>query len=237
MQMFSLKKEHFDEIALYAEKDGPAAIGGAINTHSIIKAYSLGLFPWNNENEDIMWYSPDPRMVLKPQQALFSKSLLKSIKKQEFEVQFDTDFKSVITHCSKVKRDGQYGTWITKAVKKTFIELHLLGLAHSVEVYQHGKIVGGLYGLSLGKTFFGESMFHLLPNASKTAFYHLVEFLNSNNFDLIDAQQETPYLASFGAKPIPRMDFIEILKESVQKTTLVGNWNNSFIETKLIDIL
>lgn len=237
MQPYSVNGDYFDEMAQLEVEEGPVAIGGFITRKSILQAYTLGLFPWSNEDEPVMWYSPNPRMVLKPQNALFSKSLIKSIRKNDFQIHYDTDFESVINNCASVKRDGELGTWITKAVKKVFIELHHLGLAHSVEAYRDDKLVGGLYGLSLGRMFFGESMFHFQPNASKTAFYYLVDFLRLNNFDLIDAQQETPYLASFGAITIPRTDFIDILKESVQKPSLIGKWNSSIVEKSIIKIV
>lgn len=236
MLPYSVNADFFEEIALLEVDDGPVAIGGAITKKSILQAYSIGLFPWSNEDEPVMWYSPNPRMVLHPQKASFSRNLIKSIRSNQFEIRYDTDFESVIHNCATVKRGGESGTWITKAVKKIFTELHHLGLAHSVEAYNNSELVGGLYGLSLGRIFFGESMFHTQPNASKTAFYYLVDFLKTNNFDLIDAQQETPYLASFGALAIPRVEFINILKESVQKPSLIGKWNSSTIEKKIIKI-
>jgi leucyl/phenylalanyl-tRNA--protein transferase len=237
MQSFTVNNEYFDEIANIEVGEGPIAIGGEINVSIILQAYSLGLFPWSNESEPVMWYSPDPRLALKPEKAVFSKSLLKSIRNNEFQIRFDTDFESVISRCATISRNGETGTWITKALKMTFIDLHKAGLAHSVEAYKGDSLVGGLYGLSLGKIFFGESMFYLEPNASKTAFYYLVDFLKSNNFDLIDAQQETPYLAGFGAKALPRSEFMEILKRSIQKPTLIGKWNDSAVEKRIISIV
>jgi len=234
VQEFTLNNEYYNAIAQIEVKEGPIAIGGEISVTSLLNAYSLGLFPWSTEDEPVMWYSPDPRMVLHPAEAIFSKSLLKSIRNNAFQVKFDTDFESVINNCATVERGGETGTWITNAVKNTFIELHKLGLAHSIETYKDNIMVGGLYGLSLGRIFFGESMFHILPNASKTAFYFLIDFLKSNNFDLIDAQQETPYLASFGAKAIPRAGFMEILKDSIQKPSLIGQWGEISVEKRVV---
>lgn len=237
MQPYSVNADYFEEMAQLEIEEGPVAIGGTITKKSILQAYTLGLFPWSNEDEPVLWYSPNPRMVLNPQKAFFSRNLIKSIRNNDFEIRYDTDFESVIHNCATVKRTGESGTWITKAVKNVFTQLHHLGLAHSVEAYNNNKLVGGLYGLSLGRIFFGESMFHTQPNASKTAFYYLVDFLKANNFDLIDAQQETPYLASFGAAAIPRVDFIKILKESVQKPSLIGKWNSSTTEKSIIKIV
>lgn len=235
--MYVLQSDFYHALSNLEEKSGPVAIGGTLNTESLIRFYALGLFPWNSEGEPVMWYSPDPRMVVKPRDVKFSKNLNKVVHNQIFECKFDHDFESVIDHCAKVKRKGENGTWITNDVKKSFLELHQLGLVHSVETYRNSQLIGGLYGLSLGKVFFGESMFHLEPDASKIAFYNLVNFLIHNNFDLIDAQQETPYLASFGAKAIPRKQFLEILEVSVQKPTLKGNWGGLSEEIKLLEII
>jgi leucyl/phenylalanyl-tRNA--protein transferase len=235
--MYVLQSDFYQALSNLEEKAGPVAIGGVINPESLIRFYALGIFPWNSERETLMWYSPDPRMVVKPIDVKISKNLRKVIHNQIFECKFDLDFESVIDHCANVKRKEGNGTWITKDIRKSFIELHQRGLVHSVETYRNENLVGGLYGLSLGRVFFGESMFHLEADASKVAFYNLVNFLINNNFDLIDAQQETPYLASFGAKAIPRKSFLEILEPSVQKTTLIGNWGGNFEEIKMIEII
>lgn len=234
--MYVLQSEFYEALSNLKEKTGPVALGGIINPESLIRFYALGIFPWNSEGEPLMWYSPDPRMLVKPADVRISKSLRKVIHNQIFECKFDQDFESVIDYCAHVKRKDGHGTWITRDIRSAFIELHKLGLAHSVETYRNEKLVGGLYGLSLGRVFFGESMFHLEPDASKVAFYYLVNFLINNNFDLIDAQQETPYLASFGAKTIPRNSFLEMLEQSVQKTTLKGNWGGKIEEIQLIEI-
>jgi leucyl/phenylalanyl-tRNA--protein transferase len=235
--MYVLQSDFYQALSNLEEKSGPVAIGGVLNPESLIRFYALGIFPWNSEGESLMWYSPDPRMVVRPVDVKISKNLHKVIHNQIFECKFDHDFESVIDHCANVKRKEGNGTWITKDIRKSFIELHQRGLVHSVETYRNAQMVGGLYGLSLGRVFFGESMFHLEPDASKVAFYNLVNFLINNDFDLIDAQQETPYLASLGAKAIPRKDFLEILEPSVQKTTLKGKWGGNFEEIKMIEII
>ncbi len=207
-----------------APGDFPLAIGGDLSPERLIFAYSSGIFPWYSEGEPIMWWSPDPRMVLFPENLKVSRSLRKVIKNKGFEVRFDTDFGRVINMCASVKRPGQEGTWITDEMKKAYIELHNLGYAHSVETYLDGELVGGLYGVSIGKTFFGESMFYTVSDASKVAFVKLVEKLREWDFDMIDCQQSTPHMERFGAVEIPRKKFLEILKKSVKKKDFVGKW-------------
>ena len=205
-----------------APADFPLAFGGDLSPERLLFAYSLGIFPWYSEGEPIMWWSPDPRMILFPQDLKISRSLKKVLKK--FDVSFDREFERVIKMCASVKRKGQEGTWITPEMVDAYIRLHKLGYAHSVEVYLNGKLVGGLYGVSIGRTFFGESMFHTVSNASKVGFVHLVERLKSWNFDMIDCQQSTPHMARFGAVDISRKKFLDILKKSVKKPSIVGNW-------------
>ncbi|HHG74216.1 MAG TPA: leucyl/phenylalanyl-tRNA--protein transferase [Persephonella sp.] len=205
-----------------APADFPLAFGGDLSPERLLFAYSLGIFPWYSEGEPIMWWSPDPRMILFPQDLKISRSLKKVLKK--FDVSFDREFERVIKMCASVKRKGQEGTWITPEMVDAYIRLHKLGYAHSVEVYLNGELVGGLYGVSIGRTFFGESMFHTVSNASKVGFVHLVERLKSWNFDMIDCQQSTPHMARFGAVDISRKKFLDILKKSVKKPSIVGNW-------------
>ena len=205
-----------------APADFPLAFGGDLSPERLLFAYSLGIFPWYSEGEPIMWWSPDPRMILFPQDLKISRSLKKMLKK--FDVSFDREFERVIKMCASVKRKGQEGTWITPEMVDAYIRLHKLGYAHSVEVYLNGELVGGLYGVSIGRTFFGESMFHTVSNASKVGFVHLVERLKSWNFDMIDCQQSTPHMARFGAVDISRKKFLDILKKSVKKPSIVGNW-------------
>ncbi len=206
--------------------DYPLAAGGDLSPERLIFAYSLGIFPWYSEGEPILWWSPDPRMVLFPDDLKVSRSLKKVLKNKGFEIKFDTNFEEVIKNCASVPRPGQEGTWLTDEMIEAYINLHKLGFAHSVETYLDGKLVGGLYGVSLGGVFFGESMFHLVSDASKVAFVHLVKKLKSLDFDMIDCQQSTPHMAKFGAKEIPRNKFLEILNKSLKKPTLKGNWQN-----------
>ena len=209
-----------------AGEDGILAVGGSLDIQVLLEAYSKGIFPWYSEGSPILWWSPDPRMLLFPERLRISKSLYQTLRKKTFEVRMDTAFSEIIEFCSKVPRQGQDGTWITREMKKAYNGLHSEGYAHSVEAYSDGELVGGLYGVSLGGTFFGESMFHLRKDASKVALYHLVEFLKKYDFDLIDVQQSTPHMKSLGAEEIPRSRFLEILQNSINKKTLQQSWND-----------
>lgn len=209
-----------------APKDFPLAAGGDLSPERLLFAYSLGIFPWYSENEPILWWSPDPRMVLFPENLKVSRSLKKVLKNKGFTVRFDTNFEDVIKNCATVPRPGQDGTWLTPEMIEAYIKLHKLGFAHSVETYLDGELVGGLYGVALGGTFFGESMFHKVSDASKVAFVHLVNKLKELNFDMIDCQQSTPHMARFGAIEIPRKEFLDKLKKSLKKPTIKGSWSN-----------
>ena len=204
--------------------EGLLAIGGDLSIDRILLAYSHGIFPWYSNDEPIMWWSPDPRLVLFPKKLKVSKSLKQKIKKGIFEIKFDNCFEEVIEHCSKVQRGEQGGTWITQEMKQAYIKLYNHGFAHSVETYFEGKLVGGLYGLSLGKCFFGESMFHLMPDASKVAFYFLIEKINEWNFDLVDCQVKTEHLISLGAEEISREIYLKHLYESLKNKSKTGSW-------------
>ena len=182
---------YFPEIALAGE-DGLLAAGGSLDIPVLLEAYSKGIFPWYAEGSPILWWSPDPRMVLFPQKFKVSKSFDQTLRKKEFEIRMDSRFPDVIRQCSKVHRPGQDGTWITADMIDAYIRLHEEGYAHSVEVYAKRELVGGLYGVSLGGAFFGESMFHLQKDVSKVALYHLVDFARRHHLSLIDAQQSTP---------------------------------------------
>ena len=202
-----------------APGDYPLAIGGDLSPERLIFAYSLGIFPWYSEGEPILWWSPDPRMVLFPDELKISRSLKKVLKNKGFEVRFNTAFEEVIKNCATVKRKGQDGTWLTPEMIEAYIRLHKLGFAHSVETYLEGKLVGGLYGVAIGGVFFGESMFHKVSDASKVAFVHLVNRLKEKGFDIIDCQQSTPHMARFGAREIPRKEFLDIISKSIHKKT------------------
>ncbi len=226
MYIYQLNESIVFPPAHAALAEGLLAIGGDLRPERLIKAYSEGIFPWYEEDQPILWWSPNPRLVLKPEDFYVSKSLKKTIREKRFEISFDTNFEAVIDACANTLRCGAEGTWITPELRDAFIHLHKMGLAHSVEAYKEGKLAGGLYGLSLGTAFFGESMFHIEKDASKVAFVYLADFLKSKRFELIDAQQDTPHLRSFGAKTIARSSFLEILKTITTKPSLVGNWGN-----------
>jgi len=208
-----------------AEDDGLVAVGGNLSTEFLIAAYSQGVFPWFNEGEPVLWWSPNPRMVLFPGEFKCSKSLQQTIRSNKFEVSIDKVFRDVINSCSLVKREGQSGSWITDGMKKAYIELHNQGIAHSIETWQQGKLTGGLYGISLGKAFFGESMFHLVNDASKIALFYLVQLMLRWKFDFIDVQQSTNHLRSLGARDIKREHFLKILRDTLEHPTKKGKWN------------
>ncbi|KPL10605.1 MAG: leucyl/phenylalanyl-tRNA--protein transferase [Bacteroides sp. SM23_62] len=214
---------YFPDVSLAGE-DGLLAVGGSLDIPVLLEAYSKGIFPWYTEGSPILWWSPDPRMVLFPDKLKVSRSLDQTLRKREYEILMDSRFQDVIRQCSKVHRPGQDGTWITREMIQAYNQLHKEGYAHSVEVFAGGELVGGLYGVSLGRAFFGESMFHLKRDVSKVALYHLVDFTRRHDFDLIDAQQSTPHLKSLGAKEIPRESFLALLQESISRDTLKGRW-------------
>lgn len=208
-----------------AEPDGLVALGGQLSVDYLIGAYAQGLFPWFVEDGMPFWFSPDPRMVLLLDDFRYSKSLRRVVKSGRFEVRIDTSFREVMRHCAATERAGQDGTWITDEFVSSYSALHALGLAHSFETYYEGRLVGGLYGVSLGRCFFGESMFHTMTDASKVAFVRLVEFCREHDFVFIDAQQETPHLASLGARPIPRKEYLAIVRSQDWMATLKGEWS------------
>jgi len=194
------------------EPNGLIAIGGDLSLNRLLEAYSRGIFPWYGKDEPILWYSPDPRMIITPNSFHLSKSLKKTINSSRFDVLVDTSFNNIIKQCQKIPRLGQSGTWIDDEMIKAYTKLHKAGYAHSYEVYENGKLVGGLYGVALGEVFFGESMFSLVSNASKVAFAFL---LQNCHYQLIDCQVESQHLESLGAYNIPRDLFMQQLKAFV----------------------
>ena len=198
----------------YADDEGILAIGGDLSPDRLIFAYSSGIFPWYGRNEPILWWSPNPRFVLKFEDFKTSKSLRKFIKKTDYKIKFNTNFEEVIRNCSIAKRKDQDDTWITDDMISAYLDLHKEGYAISCETYLNDELIGGLYGIAIGKMFAGESMFFKKDNASKFAFVNLVEKLRSLDFHFIDCQQETDLLASFGAKNIDRDTFLEMLQNS-----------------------
>jgi len=205
--------------------DGFLCVGANLDPDRLLLAYQFGIFPWYSEGDPLLWWTPYPRMVLFLQELKLSKSLKTIIRKQHFTVTFDTNFQYVIDQCSKVPRRGQDGTWITPEMKAAYLELHNLGFAHSVEVWNGDTIVGGLYGIALGKIFYGESMFYHEPNASKVGFAALCDRLIKNDFKFVDCQQETDYMASFGAKTISAQGFMQELRMNALRDRDGGSWN------------
>ena len=197
-----------------ADKMGILAIGGDLTPERLLLAYQSGIFPWFEDNDPIIWWSPNPRMVLFLHEFEVSKSMRNIINRNIFKVTFNQDFKSVITHCRQVKRNGQQGTWISDEMIDAYCKLNELGIAKSVEVWQNDQLVGGLYGIDLGHVFCGESMFSTVSNASKMAFIALVNYLKTNNYKLLDCQVYNDHLDSLGCREIPRTEFMKILKST-----------------------
>lgn len=206
-----------------AEPNGLLAAGGDLSPERLCAAYGQGIFPWYSDDQPILWWSPDPRMVLFPHELKISRSLSKILKKAVFEIRIDTCFRQVMLACAEPRPD-QTGTWISARMIEAYCELHERGLAHSVESWREDKLVGGLYGIAMGRAFFGESMFARESNASKTAFVHLVRHLQVQGFGIIDCQMRTPLLASFGAREIPRSEFVATLKELVNYSRPMDTW-------------
>lgn len=205
------------------DRFGLVALGGQLSVEALLQAYRSGVFPWSGESP-IPWYSPDPRMVLAPEAFRRRRSLTKSIRRQGFEVVFDQDFEATMRACAQTFRPGQGGTWITESMIEVYGQLHALGFAHSVEVRVAGRLVGGLYGLSLGRAFFGESMFSRARDSSKAALQTLCAHLAALGFDFIDCQAYTPHLASLGAEPIPRQAYLLRLARALESPTLQSSW-------------
>jgi leucyl/phenylalanyl-tRNA--protein transferase len=210
-------------------EEGIVAMGGDLSAERLILAYSKGIFPWySSDKSPILWWSPDPRFVLFPENLIVSKSMRPYFNQNKFQVTWDQNFEDVIKNCQKIDREDQLGTWITSKMLAAYIQLHKMGYAHSVEVWLDNELVGGLYGISLGKVFFGESMFAKVSNASKFGFISLVNQLKQKGFLLIDCQQETKHLESLGANVIKRKDFIDILNHNNIEETYIGSWENYF---------
>ncbi|PZR11863.1 MAG: leucyl/phenylalanyl-tRNA--protein transferase [Archangium gephyra] len=207
------------------DADGIIAVGGDLRPERLEEAYRRGIFPWYSEGLPILWHCPDPRFVLEPKSLHVPRSLRKMMNRGVYEVKLDTAFEGVIDGCAKTKRPGQRGTWITRDMRKAYLKLHELGLAHSAETWFDGRLVGGLYGVSLGRVFYGESMFAHADDASKVAFVTLVEWMRGWGVQLVDCQQETAHLARFGATPWPRDRFTAALASLTSFPTRQGRWS------------
>ena len=214
MPLFALDAELKFPAVHLAEPDGLLALGGDLSTERLLLAYKSGIFPWY-EGEDILWWCPNPRFILLPHELKINKAIKPLLKREEFKFTINQAFKEVINHCKEIKRPGQEGTWITDEVERAYCKLYELGYAHSAEVWKNDKLVGGLYGIRLGKVFFGESMFSNVSNASRYAFIRYVQFLKDEGVALIDCQVYTEYLESLGAKMINREDFINQLNDLI----------------------
>jgi leucyl/phenylalanyl-tRNA---protein transferase len=207
-----------------AYPDGLLAAGGDLAPGTLIGAYARGIFPWSAEGQPLLWWSPDPRMVLPLAEFRVRRSLAKRIRQRPYAIRCDTAFRAVIEACSATPRPGQDGTWITGAMIDAYCRLHTLGYAHSVEAWDGERLVGGLYGIALGRVFFGESMFAHASDASKIALAHLVAQLGRLGVPLIDCQQQTEHLASFGARPVPRREFARLLAELIHSHAPPSGW-------------
>ena len=211
-----------------ADPVGIIAFGGDLSEERLLLAYRSGIFPWYSKGEPITWWSPDQRFVLYPQDFKIPRSLRKPLREKQFNITFDLDFKGVIEQCKSISRPGQEGTWITDEMMHAYIKLHESGYAHSVETWEDKKLIGGLYGISLGRCFFGESMFSKTTNASKLAFTTLVNKLIKREFGMIDCQVYTKLLSQFGAQQVSRNEYMEELKSNLEIESLKGSWSNLF---------
>lgn len=208
-----------------ADEDGLIGVGGNLSPGMLLSAYSQGIFPWYSEGEPLLWWSLDPRFVLYPHELRVSRTMKKIMKRGTYRVTLDKDFPGVIHGCRRIRRKGQSGTWITEEMEQAYTLLHREGFAHSVEVWSGDDLTGGLYGISLGAAFFGESMFSREPNTSKIALIYLTGILKEVGMEMIDCQQHTRHLESLGARDVPRKLFLKQLREALNKQkTWKGNW-------------
>jgi leucyl/phenylalanyl-tRNA--protein transferase len=206
------------------EPNGLLAAGGDLSPQRLVAAYTRGIFPWFSAGEPILWWSPDPRMVLMPEEIRISRALAKVLRNKPYQVRLDTAFAAVAAACATAPREGQNGTWISAEMQAAYHRLHELGIAHSVETWIDGKLAGGLYGVAIGRAFYGESMFSRASDASKIALAHLCVHLRRRGFGIIDCQMETAHLASLGARTMPRRDFIARLAELTVAGDAPGRW-------------
>jgi len=225
MPLFRLSKRLDFPPAWLARSDGLLCIGGDLSPKRLVLAYENGIFPWFSKEEPILWWSPDPRLVLFPKNIKISKSLNKKIKKNIYHVTLDTAFEQTIHSCATPRKNGPEGTWLVDEMIDSYIKLHKMGYAHSIETWREDTLVGGLYGVCLGNSFFGESMFSFESDASKIALVALANHLNEQDFDLIDCQVTTDHLVSMGACEISRNVFLDIILESVKKKHSTSAWD------------
>lgn len=207
------------------QPNGLLAAGADLTPERLLHAYRSGIFPWFSPGEPILWWSPDPRMVLFPDELRVTRSLAKTLRNSRLAIKFDTQFSQVIAACASTPRHGQNGTWITAEMQAAYTRLHALGYAHSVEAWLDGRLVGGLYGIAIGRVFFGESMFSHVTDSSKVALAHLCRYLDVREFGIIDCQMETAHLKSMGARPIPRNDYLMRLGALIGRNDRPGPWS------------
>lgn len=224
MPVFALSEALVFPSPRLASREGLLAIGGDLSEERLLLAYRMGIFPWYSDDEPVLWWSPDPRLVLYPREFHVSRSLAKVIRRGDFAVSVDRAFERVMRECAAVHSRGGEGTWIVPDMIAAYCRLHRSGYAHSVEVWQEDRLAGGVYGVSLGRCFFGESMFTRVPNASKVALAHLVSFLRAEGCELIDCQVTTGHLQRLGAREIPREVYLEELQRCLQAPTRSGRW-------------
>lgn len=225
MPVFRLTEEIIFPPPELAEEDGLLAVGGDLSVERLLLAYSMGIFPWYSDDSPILWWSPDPRLVLTPEDLKVSRSLRQTIKKEIYRTTFDNAFEKVIRGCAESRRKYEDGTWITEDMVRAYCGLHEEGFAHSVESWIGDELAGGLYGVALGRVFYGESMFARRSDASKVAFVKLVEKLSHLKFLLIDCQVTTRHLISLGAKEVPRSEFLGIVRKALKLRTPQGKWD------------
>jgi len=210
----------------HAAEEGLLAYGGDLHPDRILKAYRSGIFPWYNPGDPILWWSPDPRLLLYPGELKIRRSFRRILRNRDYRVRFDHDFAGVIASCASALRPGQKGTWLTSEMQEAYTELHVRGFAHSVEVYDGKGLAGGLYGIALGGAFFGESMFSARPDGSKIALKALSDVLREKGYDFIDCQVVTDHLVRLGAQPVPRDRFLTELESALGKPGEIGSWSD-----------
>lgn len=224
MSVFPLRQEPVFPSPALAGEDGLLAVGGDLSPERLLTAYAQGIFPWYSENMPILWWSPDPRLILEPGRLHVPARLERILRRGRFSFSLDTAFERVISSCADVPRPGASGTWIVPEMIAAYCNLHRLGFAHSMEVWEEGELVGGVYGLALGRAFFGESMFFLRPEASKAGLVTLVRALERSGFSLIDCQQTTAHMTRFGGFEVSRQEFLRRLDEALAGPSLRGPW-------------
>lgn len=224
MPVYRIPSVHLFPHPSLAEPDGLLGVGGDLDPQRLLQAYANGIFPWYSEGQPILWFSPDPRFVLFPDELHVGRSLRKRIRRGDYEIRLDTAFPEVIARCRQADRPGQRGTWITRDMQEAYIRLHLQGYAHSAEAWRDGRLVGGLYGVALGGLYAGESMYALEPDASKVAFVWLARQLRAWGYGLIDCQVRTAHLARFGAREIARADYLERVAALVAQARPARPW-------------